>query len=102
MLTVNVRVMLADRRANREAAAEMAGETPGWAKRMTVREDKRQDIREFVCEMEQLNVTLHWAHSGSGQPSVADGRATRHEGYWVSQRRRKLVDKFFGWAKVVG
>ncbi len=25
----------------------------------------------------------------------------RHEGYWVSQRRRKLVEELFGWAKGV-
>ena len=30
------------------------------------------------------------------------GRAGRHAGYAVSQRRRKLVEEPFGWAKTIG
>lgn len=31
--------------------------------------------------------------------SVMDGRTTRHPGYKVSQRKRKLVEEALGWAR---
>ena len=34
--------------------------------------------------------------------SAIDGRTTRHPGYEVSQRKRKLVEQVFGWLKTVG
>ena len=34
--------------------------------------------------------------------SAIDGRTTRHPGYQVSQRKRKLVEQVFGWRKTVG
>ena len=34
--------------------------------------------------------------------SAIDGRTTRHAGYHVSQRKRKLVEQVFGWMKTVG
>ena len=34
--------------------------------------------------------------------SAIDGRTTRHVGYHVSQRKRKLVEQVFGWMKTVG
>ena len=34
--------------------------------------------------------------------SARDGRTTRHPGYQVSQRKRKLVEQVFGWLKTVG
>ena len=33
--------------------------------------------------------------------SAIDGRTTRHEGYAVSQRKRKLVEEAFGWGKTI-
>ena len=37
-----------------------------------------------------------------GSYRFADGRTTRHPGYAVSQRKRKLVEQAFGWMKTVG
>jgi len=34
--------------------------------------------------------------------TALDGRTTRHAGYAVSQRRRKVVEEPFGWTKTVG
>ena len=34
--------------------------------------------------------------------SAVDGRTTRHAGYEVSQRKRKLIEEAFGWGKTVG
>jgi hypothetical protein len=31
-----------------------------------------------------------------------DGRTTRHEGYKISQQKRKRVEEIFGWMKTVG
>jgi hypothetical protein len=35
------------------------------------------------------------------QPSAIDERTTRHEGYAVSQRKRKRVEEIFGWIKTI-
>ena len=37
-----------------------------------------------------------------GRNSAIDARTTRHSGYQVSQRKRKLVEQIFGWMKTVG
>src|SRR5438067_9163054 len=34
--------------------------------------------------------------------SAIDARTTRHEGYAISQRKRKKVEEIFGWLKTVG
>ena len=31
-----------------------------------------------------------------------DGRTTRHDGYTVSIKKRKLVEEIFGWRKIIG
>ena len=41
-----------------------------------------------------------WRRRSGG--SAIDGRTTRHAGYHVSQRKRKLVEQVFGWMKTVG
>ncbi len=98
----NVRVTRAHgRAAEREAAVEMAREIPGGRKRVTLGADRGYDTREFVEQLKDRNVTPHVAQNVSGRRSAVDGRTTRHEGYWASQRRRKRVEEFFGWAKVV-
>ena len=60
-----------------------------------------QSLRE---QLEQLirvqDVTPHVAQKVRG--SAIDGRTTRHAGYHVSQRKRKLVEQVFGWMKTVG
>ena len=44
-------------------------------------------------------VTPHVAQKA--RSSAIDGRTTRHVGYAVSQRKRKLVEEAFGWAKTI-
>src|SRR4030095_7640906 len=34
--------------------------------------------------------------------TAIDARTTRHQGYAISQRKRKLVEQVFGWMKTVG
>ena len=38
----------------------------------------------------------------TGRRSNLDRRTTRHPGYAISQRKRKLIEQVFGWLKTVG
>lgn len=49
----------------------------------------------------ELNVTPHVAQNDRHRRSAIDKRTTRHEGYAVSQRKRKRVEEVFGWMKTV-
>jgi hypothetical protein len=50
-----------------------------------------------------MNVTPMFRRTPSVKGgSAIDGRTTRHEGYQVSQRKRKRIEEVFGWAKTVG
>ena len=66
----------------------------------TVGADKGYDTARFVDEVRALEVTPHIAQKI--RYSARDGRITRHPGYQVSQRKRKLVEQVFGWLKTVG
>jgi IS5 family transposase len=44
--------------------------------------------------------TLHVATKA--RYTTIEGRTTRHPCYAVSQRRRRIVEEVFGWAKTVG
>jgi hypothetical protein len=47
-------------------------------------------------------VTPHVAQNEHQHRSSAiDARTTRHQGYAVSQRKRKRVEEIFGWIKTV-
>ena len=70
------------------------------ARRRTVGVDRGYDTREFVDGARGLHCTPHVASKAKG--SAVDGRTTRHAGYAVSQRKRKLVEEIFGWGKTVG
>ncbi len=69
---------------------------------ITLGADKGYDTQDFVDACRSLGVTLHVAQNASNRSSRIDGRTTRHEGYGVSQRRRKRVEEVFGWMKTIG
>jgi transposase len=100
-LVVDSRLTFATGKAEREAALEMLRELSGQS-RVTVGADKGYDTADFVKDVRELNVTPHVAQNISGRRSAIDDRTTRHEGYAISQRKRKRVEEIFGWAKVVG
>ena len=88
--------------AERHAAMIMTERVEGM-ERITLGADKGYDTREFVKEMRGMNVTPHVSQNTKRQGgSAIDGRTTRHEGYQVSQRKRKRIEEVFGWAKTVG
>jgi transposase len=70
--------------------------------RVTLGGDKNYDTQEFVAELRAIRVTPHVAQNTSNNRSSAiDDRTTRHEGYVVSQRKRKQIEEGFGWLKVI-
>ncbi len=51
--------------------------------------------------MRTLEITPRVAQNTSNRRRAIDGRTTRHEGYAISQRKRKRVEKALGWLKTV-
>jgi transposase len=98
-LAVDGRVTQATGRAEWEAGQDMIEAIPGSG-RVTVGADKGYDTRAFVAFLRQRNVTPHVAQKVQG--SAVDARTARHDGYAVSQRKRKRIEEIFGWLKTVG
>jgi transposase len=95
--------------AEREASAAMlAAKAKDAGHRITVGADKAYDSAEYVAALRAANVTPHVAQhnyvtkSGRRRKSAIDGRTTRHEGYGLSQTRRKMAECIFGWGKQHG
>jgi hypothetical protein len=55
-----------------------------------------------VRELRHMGITPHVAQNSTNRSSAIDQRTTRHAGYGVTQRKRKLVEQSFGWMKVIG
>ncbi|MGH9693441.1 MAG: IS5 family transposase [Bryobacteraceae bacterium] len=100
-LVVDARVTLASGTAEREAALAMV-EQKTAAKRMSLGADKGYDTQDFVGKLRDLKVTPHVAQNNTNRRSAIDERTTRHNGYAVSQRKRKRVEEVFGWMKTIG
>jgi transposase len=101
-LVVDTELLQCNGTAERDAAMIMAERVEG-VKRITLGADKGYDTKDFVSEMRGMNVTPHVSQN-TKRPggSAIDGRTTRHEGYQVSQRKRKRIEEVFGWIKTVG
>lgn len=99
-LVVDTRLTLASGTAERDAAVEMMEQKPA-GKRVTLGGDRGYDTAGFIERLRGLQVTPHVAQNTTNRRSAVDGRTTRHEGYAVSQRKRKRVEEVFGWLKTV-
>lgn len=97
-LVVDVRVTQANGTAERDAAHEMALDLPG-SHAKTLGADKGYDVADHIEDIRLAGMTPHFAKKAT---SALDERTTRHPGYDVSQRKRKLVEEIFGWGKTVG
>ena len=87
--------------AERYAALQMLQEIPG-DRPVTVGGDKGFDTAEFVRECRHLHVTPHVAQNLKRRGgSAIDGRTTRHDGYKLSQKKRKRIEECFGWLKTI-
>jgi transposase len=87
--------------AERHAAMLMLEQIPG-GHRVTVGADKAYDTRDFVSECRNMKVTPHVAQNTKRNGgSAIDRRTARHEGYGVSQKKRKRIEECFGWLKTI-
>ena len=100
-LVVDARVSRAAGMAERDVAYEMIASVPGGSP-ITVGADKGYDASEFVDRLRAISATPHVAQNTTNRSSAIDDRTTRHEGYEISQRKRKLIEQVFGWIKTVG
>lgn len=102
-LAVDTRVTQPGYHAEPDAALEMAqGLADG--RRKTIGGDKHYDQQSLADGLKTMNIASHAAqniHSRRHTSSV-DGRTTRHDGYEISQRKRKRIEEIFGWLKTVG
>ena len=99
-LIVEVDATQATGRAERAAALAMIERhDPGSERCLTLGADKGYDTRSFVVECRRMCVTPHVA--SKVKHSAIDGRTTRHTAYGASQRKRKLIEEAFGWAKTI-
>ena len=105
-LIANARVTQADGFAEREAAKVMindARQALGDDEReITLGADKGYDAKEFIDACVAIKVTPHVAQNTSGRKSAVPDEIAQTEGYVTSQRKRKLIEQGFGWAKTVG
>jgi transposase len=99
-------VTQADGYAEREAAKAMisdARQVLGDDEReITLGADKGYDAKEFIDACQAMKVTPHVAQNKSGRNSAVPDEIAQTEGYAISQRKRKLIEQGFGWAKTVG
>jgi len=101
-LVVDTRLTRATGTAERDAALDMAAHIPGGARQVTLGGDKNYDTKDFVAKLRDAAVTPHVAqHQHARRSSAIDARTTRHDGYAISQRKRKRVEEIFGWIKTV-
>lgn len=90
--------------AEREAGIEMLMTLEPHSGRRTLGGDKGYDTATFVESIRACDATPHVTQNvhASRRTSAIDKRTTRHAGYAISQRKRKLVEEAFGWGKTVG
>jgi len=100
-LAVSACVTPATGTAERDAALDFAATMSGNG-RVTLGGDKNYDTHDFVKDLRELLVTPHVAQNNTKRKSAIDGRTTRHEGYQISQQKRKRIEEIFGWLKTVG
>lgn len=104
-LIANARATRADGYAEREAAKAMIADARQAAAPeavLTLGADKGYDAAEFIQALEELKVVPHVAQNTSGRRSAVADAVAASEGYAISQRKRKLIEQGFGWAKAVG
>ena len=100
-LIVECELTQASGTAEREAGLRLVARQRARRRgRLSVGADKGYDVKDFVAGVRALRAVPHVARKK--RASAIDGRTTRHAGYAVSQRRRKLVEEPFGWMKTVG
>jgi transposase len=108
-MIVDAEVTQADGTAERDAALMMLyrrwrnRRQRGRCRPMTVAADKAYDTRDFVETVREMEIRPHVAQNLKRPGgSMIDGRTTRHHSYEISQHKRPLIEKAFGWIKQTG
>jgi transposase len=105
-MIVDALLTQADGTAERDAALILMHrqyERNGQRGAMTLGADKAYDTRDLVNTLREMNVRPHVAQNVNRPGgSAIDKRTTRHAGYEISQRKRPLIEKAFGWMKQTG
>jgi len=102
-LVVRATLTTATGKAEAEAALEMVkqvrrkGSVP-----KTIGADKWYDQAPVVTVLRRWGITPHVAQKSDERYTAIDERTTRHPGYAISQRKRKLIEQAFGWVKTIG
>ena len=108
-LIVDAMLTQADGTAERDAALLMLYRQ--WRQRrqqqrntpMSIGADKAYDTRDFVETVREMSIRPHVAQNVKrAGGSAIDARTTRHVSYSLSQRKRPLIEKAFGWMKQIG
>jgi transposase len=103
-LIVDAMVTHADGTAERDAAMLMVHKR--WKKHLPVRSlgaDKAYDTRDLVQVLREMQVRPHVTQNLNRRGgSAIDRRTTRHAGYRISQKKRPLIERAFGWMKSIG
>jgi transposase len=105
-LIASALVTHADGHAEREAAKVMLADARGVLGdddiEITVGADKGYDAAEFIKACGEMKVTPHVAQNKSGRRSAVPDDIAQSEEYATSQKRRKVIEQGFGWAKQIG
>jgi len=104
-LIANARVTQADGHAEREAAKVMIADAVQAAAEdahVTLGADKGYDAAEFVEALQEMKVAPHVAQNTTNRRSAVPDDVAATDGYAMSQRKRKLIEQGFGWAKFIG
>lgn len=97
-LLMRVDAGIADGFAERSSALEQIQRLPPGS---TVAADRAYDTRDFIEKTREAGCVPHVAPV-TYRRSAIDGRTTRHPGHAISQIRRRLIEKSFGWMKTIG
>jgi transposase len=104
-LVVTALATQAGAKAEREAALTMLDQIerqPGRAETVTVGADKSYQHEEFVAGLRVRKAVPHVAEYEPNPkwPNFLTDQERNDPGFALSQRKRKLVEKVFGWAKL--
>jgi transposase len=102
-LIVDAMATQSDGTAERDAALLMVHERWRNGRRIrSVAADKAYDVADFVGTLRQMDVLPHVTQNVNRLGgSAIDARTTRHPGYSISQKKRPLIERTFGWMKAV-
>lgn len=101
-LCVDIRVSSALETESAAAAQLLKRQGRKGCKPTSLGADKGYHSRAFVDFLRRRGIRPHIAQiKGRNTPGL-DARTTRHDSYWISQKKRKRVEEIFGWMKSWG